>query len=290
MIYRLSVLCLLLVVAMVLAGCGGGAASGDEPLQVGLIPNENPEEVEAQYQPLEDYLKEETGRKVELSVPTTYNSVVEAMVSGELDLAYFGGLTYVQARERANVHPLFTEVNPRTGTTRYHSVIIVPAESNIRQVEDIEGKTFAFGSVSSTSGSLYPAIMLDAAGIDYRTDLGEKIYTNGHDATALAVANGQVAAGGLEDRILYDMEEEGIVQESKIRVIEKSAPIEGYPWVVRDDLPDRDEQALTDAFLGIEDPELLDLLRAEDYEKVQASDYDYVEKQARRLDLIAEEQ
>ena len=289
MIYRLSVLCLLLVGAMVLVGCGG-AASGDEPLRVGLIPNENPEEVEAQYQPLEDYLKKETGRKVELSVPTTYNAVVEAMVSGNLDLAYFGGLTYVQARERANVHPLFTEINPRTGTTKYHSVIIVPADSDIRQVEEIESNTFAFGSVSSTSGSLYPAIMLDAAGIDYRTDLEEKVYTNGHDATALAVANGQVAAGGLEDRILYDMEEEGIVEKSKIRVIEKSAPIEGYPWVVRDDLPDKDEQALTDAFLSIEDPELLDLLRAEDYAKVQASDYDYVEKQARRLDLIAEEQ
>ena len=96
-------------------------------MQVGLIPNENPEEVEAQYQPLEDYLKKELGREVELSVPTTYNAVVEAMVSGELDLAYFGGLTYVQARERADVHPLFTEVNPRTGTTKYRSVIIVPA-------------------------------------------------------------------------------------------------------------------------------------------------------------------
>lgn len=55
-------------------------------------------------------------------------------------------------------------------------------------------------------------------------------------------------------------------------------------------LPDKDEQTLTDAFLTIEDPELLDLLRAEDHAKVQASDYDYVEKQARRLDLIAEEQ
>jgi phosphonate transport system substrate-binding protein len=60
--------------------------------------------------------------------------------------------------------------------------------------------------------------------------------------------------------------------------------------VVRDALSDKDEQALTDAFLGIDDPKLLDLLRAEDYQKVQASDYDYVEEQARKLDLIAEEQ
>ncbi len=289
----------LVIVALVLflAGCGGGSggggggsASGDEPLRVGLIPNENPEEVEAEYQPLEDYLKKELGREVELSVPTTYNAVVEAMVSGELDLAYFGGLTYVQARQRADVHPLFTEVNPSTGTTKYRSVIIVPADSDIKKAEDLKGEDFAFGSVSSTSGSLYPSIMLDDAGLDYRTDLGEVVYTGGHDTTAQAVANGRVAAGGLEDRILYDLQEEGIIEKDAVRVIEESDPIEGYPWVVRDALSDKDEQALTDAFLGIKDPKLLDLLRAEDYQKVQAGDYDYVEEQARKLDLIAEEQ
>ena len=298
MIQRLSKIVLVAVAAVVLASCGGGSgggggggsASGDEPLQVGLIPNENPEEVEAQYQPLEDYLKEELGREVELSVPTTYNAVVEAMVSGELDLAYFGGLTYVQARQRADIHPLFTEVNPRTGTTKYRSVIIVPAGSDVKKVEDLEGEDFAFGSVSSTSGSLYPSIMLNQAGIDYRSDLGEVVYTGGHDTTAQAVANGRVAAGGLEDRILYDLQEEGIIGKDSVRVIEESDPIEGYPWVVRDALSEGDEQALTGAFLGIEDPKLLDLLRAEDYEKVRASDYDYVEEQARKLDLIAEEQ
>jgi phosphonate transport system substrate-binding protein len=278
---------------LLLAGCGGGdaaSAGGEETLEVGLIPNQNPEEVEAQYQPLEDYLSEELGREVVVSVPTTYNAVVEAMVSDKLDLAYFGGLTYVQARQRADVHPLFTEINPRTGTTEYRSFIIVPADSDVREVADLNGETFAFGSVSSTSGSLYPSIMLEEAGIDYRTDLEEVIYTGGHDTTAQAVANGRVDAGGLEGRILLDLQEEGVIEEDSVRVIERSAPIEGYPWVVRDDLPDETEEQLTDAFLGIEDPELLDLLRADGYETVSAEDYDYVEEQARKLDLLAEEQ
>lgn len=288
---RFCVLVAASLLALVLTGCGGGGgASGEEePLQVGLIPNQNPEEVEAEYQPLEEYLSEELGREVVVSVPTTYNAVVEAIVSGELDLAYFGGLTYVQARERADVHPVFTEINPETGTTKYRSLIIAPADSDIEEVEDLAGETFAFGSVSSTSGSLYPSIMLDQAGIDYRTDLEEVIYTGGHDATAQAVANGRVAAGGLEDRILNDLREEGVVEEGSVRVIEESEPIEGYPWVVRDDLPDETEEEIIDAFLGIEDPELLDLLRAEGYERVEASDYDYVEAQARKLDLLAEQ-
>lgn len=286
MFHKPFVVLLVCALATVMAGCGG--ADSQEILRVGLIPNQNPEEVEAQYQPLEDYLAEEIGHEVEVSVPATYNAVVEALVSGELDMAYFGGLTYVQARQRADVTPLVTEVNPYTGTTKYHSLIIAPTDSDINEVEDIEGRDFAFGSVSSTSGSLYPSIMLNKAGIDYRTDLGEFTYTGGHDTTAQAVANGRVDAGGLEDRIFYDMRDEGVIDENAVRIVAESEPIEGYPWVVRDDLSEEDKEALANAYLDMEDPELLDLMRAEGYERVTADDYDYTEKQARALDLISE--
>lgn len=267
------------------AGCSG-PAGGAEVLRVGLIPNQNPEEVEAQYEPLQEYLSAKLGREVELSVPTSYPAVVEAMASGRLDLAHFGGLTYVQARERTAVTPLVTEINPYTGTTKYHSLIIVPSGSDIQRVSELKGKTFAFGSVSSTSGSLYPAIMLREAGIDYRKDLREKIYTGGHDATAQAVANGRVDGGGIEDRILYDLEKEGVIDKGSVRVIKKSAPIEGYPWAARGDLPEKLKNDITQAFLSMDDPKLLDLMRAEGYERVRPSDYDYVEEQARELGLL----
>jgi phosphonate transport system substrate-binding protein len=281
----------ILVLVLALTGCGssgGGERGADDPdpLRVGVVPNQNPESVEANYEPFGDYLSEQLGRQVELTVPTSYNAVVEAMVNDQLDLAYFGGLSYVQARNRADVVPLVTEINPRTGDTTYHSVIIVPADSEIEDVSELRGRDFAFGSVSSTSGSLYPAIMLRDAGIDYRTDLGNFNYTNGHDATAQAVANGQVDGGGLEDRILYDLEDKGTVDENSVRVIEESDPIEGYPWVVRATLPDDLKMDITQAFLDLDDPTLLDLLRAEGYERVEAKDYDYVEEQAKELDLL----
>ena len=293
MIGRLFVAAVFALLVVFVAGCGGASEGGSdakaqEPLRVGLVPNQNPEKVEAEYAPLGDYLSEELGTGVELSVPASYNAVVEAMASGELDLAYFGGLTYVQARERAEVHPLVTEINPRTHDTTYRSVVIVPADSRVREVPELRGKDFAFGSVSSTSGSLYPSIMLKEAGIDYRKDLGEITYTGGHDATAQAVAGGRVDAGGIEDRILYRLQEEGAVEKGSVRVIQESAPIQGYPWVVRDDLPDDLEGAIVDAYLNMEDPKLLDLLGAEGYERVEAGDYNYVEEQARELDLLTE--
>ncbi len=289
MIRNLATAAVLSLAVLFAAGCGGGGSgAAEETLRVGLVPNQSPEEVKAEYQPLEEYLSNELDVPVELTVPTSYNAVVEAMTSGELDLAYFGGLTYVQARERADVHPLVTEVNPLTGDTTYKSLIIVPAGNDIEKVADIEGKTFAFGSPSSTSGSLYPSIMLKEADIDYRTDLANSTYTGGHDATAQAVANGSVDAGGLEDRILYDLQEEGVIDEDDIRVVSESDPIEGYPWVVRDALDENLKETLAQAFLDIDDRELLLLLRAQGYERVQASDYDYIEEQARELGLLNE--
>lgn len=284
-----------MVLLLVLAGCGGGGGSGGggqesgnpDPLQVGLIPNQNPESVEANYEPFGDYLSEQLEQEVELTVPTSYGAVVEAMVNDELDLAYFGGLTYVQARNRGEVTPLVTEINPRTGDTTYRSVIIVPADSEVQEVSELEGRDFAFGSASSTSGSLYPAIMLrDAGGIDYRTDLGNFNYTGGHDATAQAVSNGGVDGGGIEDRILYDLIEDSAVDGDSVRVIEESEPIEGYPWVVRDALSNELKEQIAQAFLDIDDPALLDLLRADGYERVEPEDYDYVEEQATELDLL----
>ena len=293
--HNLSLIVGTVVLFVVLMGCGGGGSAGGgggeesadpEVLRVGLIPNQNPESVEANYEPFGEYLSEQLGREVELTVPVSYGAVVEAMVNDELDLAYYGGLTYVQARKRGDVVPLVTEINPETGDTTYRSVIIVPAESEIEEVSELEGRDFAFGSVSSTSGSLYPAIMLRNASIDYRTDLGNFNYTNGHDATAQAVANGQVDAGGVEDRILYRLQDEGTIDRDSVRVIDESEPIQGYPWVVRNALTDDLKMDIAQAFLDIDDPAILDLLRAEGYERIEAGDYDYVEDQATELDLL----
>ena len=277
---------------LALTGCGGGGGgeqeSGDpDPLRVGLIPNQNPESVEANYEPFGDYLSEQLGQEVDLTVPTSYGAVVEALVNDELDLAYFGGLTYVQARNQGEITPLVTEINPRTGDATYRSVIIVPVDSDVQEVSELEDRDFAFGSASSTSGSLYSAITLrDAGSIDYRTDLGNFTYTGGHDATAQAVANGGVDGGGLEDRILYDLIEDGAVDGDSVRVIEESEPIEGYPWVVRDALSDELKEQIVQAYLDIDDMALLDLLHADGYERVEPEDYDYVEEQATELDLL----
>lgn len=287
--HRLPLLALAVLTALaVIAAACGDDGSGDSlsELRVGLIPNQAPDNLKAQYEPFRQYLEDYLDRDVELFVATDYAGVVEAMASDKLDVAYFGGLTYAQASRRADIHPIVTEIDRLTNTSKYHSVIIVPADSDIQGVGELRGKVFAFGDISSTSGTLYPRIMLDAAGITVPDDLEDVIYSGGHDATALAVANGRVDAGGLEERILVRMIEQGTIDEDSVRIIARSDPIEGYPWAVRDALDDETKVSIVDAFMQIDDPELLELLRAEGYTPVSDGDYDYIRQEAERLGLL----
>lgn len=285
---------LILLAFVLLVGCGTkqgevkNATKNDNPavLRVGLVPNQAPDKVKAQYEPFKQYLEKKLNKKIELFVATDYSGVVEAMASDKLDVAYFGGLTYIQAKQRAEIHPIVTEIDQYTQTTKYHSLIIVPVNSPIKDVAELKGKTFAFGDINSTSGSLYPRIMLDKAGIKVPDDLKQVVYTGGHDATAKAVENGTVDAGGIEDRILYKLEKNGTIDKNKIKILQTSDLIEGYPWVVRDALDKQLVDKITDAFMTIDDPKLLDLMRAVRYEKVVAKDYDTVQKEAERLGLL----
>lgn len=299
-------LSLLLVLAIgaamvgALSGCNSKKAASDveksaaaeAPLRVGLIPNIAPEEQKAKYEPLRVYLEEKLDRPVELFVATNYAGVVQAMVSGKLDLAYFGGLTYAQALRQVDVEPIVTEIDAETGTEQYYSLIIAGADSGIDSLADLKGKSFAFGDPSSTSGSLYPRKMLTEAGYDWQKEFApikEVIYSGGHDATAKAVETGKVDAGGIEGRVLARLVKDGKVDESKLKVIDKRL-VQGYPWCVAGTVDQGLKEEIRSAFLAIDDPALLDLLRARRYVAVSADDYAEIRSDAEKLGLVNPQQ
>lgn len=292
---------LLTVVVLMLAavGCGGTGESGDgglpRTLRVGIIPNISPEKQRAQYEPLREHLTEALGVEVELFVANNYAGVVAALVAKQVDVAYLGGLTYAQAVEQSSgITPMVTEIDEETGTPRYHAAVVVPAASPAKTVQDVvaaKGR-FAFGDVSSTSGSLYPRMMITDAGARCRADeldvcppLRSVTFTGGHDATAQAVLTGAVEAGGLELRILHRLERQGTIPAGALRVVGQRE-VMGYPWVARDGLDAAARQKVTDAFTGITDPELLALMRAKSYVTVSPGDYTEVRENATRLGLV----
>ncbi|TDB89009.1 phosphate/phosphite/phosphonate ABC transporter substrate-binding protein [Actinomadura sp. KC216] len=283
---------------LVLVACSAGGASVNEKgvpkkLRVGLIPNIAPDKQRARYKPLQAYLERELDAEIELFVATDYSGVVEALASDRLDLAYLGGLTYVQAERKVKLTPVVTEIDRETGTREYLSAVVVKSGSAYRTTADLVAAkaSFAFGDISSTSGSLYPRAMLADAGVkaDSRDPascppLSKVSFTGGHDAVAQSVLTGATEAGGIELRILHRLEGEGSVPKGALRAIE-TRRVTGYPWVVRTEVGSRAIQEITGAFTRIDDPALLDLLRAKSYAKVSPSDYDEIRRYAERFGL-----
>src|SRR5260370_2574374 len=145
-------------------------------------------------QPLLAYLSQRTGTKAEMTVPTTYAAVVEALVNDQVDVAHLGGFTYVQASRRAGVKPLAQRERDRN----FHSLFVTQPASHIQSLADLEGHTFAFGDVNSTSGHLMPEYFMREAKVNPAV-ISKAIYTGGHDATLLAVANAKADAGALDE-------------------------------------------------------------------------------------------
>jgi phosphonate transport system substrate-binding protein len=283
------------------AGCGTDSSSQNSSglpntLVVGVIPNVSPEKQRAQYEPFRQYLKKQLGGKVELFVATDYAGVVTALIAHKIDVAYLGGLTYVQAAEQGDITPLVTEVDSETGAREYLSAVVVKSTSSFSSTKDVVAARgrFAFGDPSSTSGSLYPRVMLTRAGarcdardISRCPPLERVTFTGGHDATAQAVLNGSAEAGGIELRILHRLERQGTVPKGALRVV-GTHKVMGYPWVAREGLDRPARDAIVRAFTSITDPALLDLLRAKRYVPVAAADYAEVRTFAANLGLLTQ--
>src|SRR6201998_689037 len=121
-------LTLVVLMPIFLASCTGTKSGTRTTLRLSMIPSTDPGKIVRESQLFIDYLQKETGAKVELTVPTNYAAVVEAVANDRVDIAYFGGFTYVQASARAGVRPLVQRERDQV----FHSVFITPASSPIR--------------------------------------------------------------------------------------------------------------------------------------------------------------
>ncbi len=279
----LAAAALILQSGLLISACGGATPPAPPVVRIGAVPKESPEETQEYFAPFQEYLRQETGLEVQIFVPTDYTAVVEAMAAGRIDVAYLGALTYVQASRKAGIHPFAKAVI--AGSDSYHSVIIALREAPFEGLTDLKGHTFAFGDVSSTSGHLIPAQALIEAGVDPEKDFkGPALYTGAHNATALAVYNGRVEAGAMEEPVLQEMIRQGLIDPARLKIIWRSAPIPQYPWVIRDDVSREVEQLLLQAFLGAP-AEVLPATVAEGFVPASAADYEEIRRIAEALGL-----
>ena len=279
---------LLPFIATGLALLAGPAAAQTQTLRVSAIPDENPTELLRKFKPLGAYLEKETGMKVAWTPVNDYPAVVEGLAGGRIDLAWLGGFTFVQVRHRTgNAIPIAQRAEDEKFISRY----IVPVNSSAKSLQDLKGKTFAFGSPSSTSGHLMPRYFLLKDGINPDKDFSRIAFSGAHDATVAFVASGRADAGVLNASVLDRLIEKGDANAKAVRVLATTPPYYDYNWTVRGNLDPAVAKKLTEAFLKL-DPanpahkEILDLQRASKFIPTKPENYKGIEDAARAAGLL----
>ncbi|HEY8569851.1 phosphate/phosphite/phosphonate ABC transporter substrate-binding protein [Microbulbifer sp.] len=247
-----------------------------EVLRVALVPAEDSRAMIRQSEHLLAELEEKLGIKVEGFVAGDYNGVIESLRAGHVDVAYMGPFSYVKAAQVAEVEP-FAVAETENGLA-YHSQIVVRADSDIKNIEQLRGKNFAFVAPTSTSGYVYPMVGMKEAGIDIRKDLKNVVYSGGHDGSLLAVKHGQVHAAAVADRILDLAVQNGKIQPGELRIIWRSEAIPESPMVWRKDLPEQFKARIRDVFFSIRDIPFGDQGRISGYRATDHQAYDIVRK------------
>nr|WP_241095129.1 phosphonate ABC transporter, permease protein PhnE [Marinicauda algicola] len=235
------------LLALLLAGLAPAGAQENEPLVFSVVSTERSDVVARLWEPFVADMEDGTGYEIELISASDYAGVIEAMRFGQADFGWFSNLSGLQAVTLADAE-VFAKTVHASGEQGYRSVILVPADSEIRTLEDLlvcdRSLSFGLGDPNSTSGTLVPmAYVFAPRGIDPQTCFSEVTNAN-HEQNALAVAGGFLDAAANNTVNLARLAETRPQVLDDFRVLWTSPLIPTEPLVWRKDLPEPAKNAI----------------------------------------------
>lgn len=233
---------------LTLAACGGDRQTpAPEVLRVSAIPDQSPERVQFQHEAVVREACALAGLRCEFRLVKTYEALVDQLGSGDLDVAFLGGVTFSQAYTRHRVEPLVM----RDIDLNFTSLVLVRTEAAARSLADLKGRRFSFGNRSSTSGHFMARSMLGREGIEPERYFASVGFSGTHDATMRLVQSGQVEAGAVNSSVFFKAQAAGDPVARGLRVLWQSPPFADYVWSVRRTLPVEVRERLKNAFLDL---------------------------------------
>ena len=193
------------------------------PLQFGVgLFQPDKEKNDATYRPLADYLAAKLNRKVVLRTVDSWEGLAKSLAAGETDIALMGPWGYVLANNQAGAQAVSTILY--NGKPEYFAIMVTNPKSGINKIEDMKGKTFAFGDKGSTSGYLIPTHQFQKMGIDPDKFFSKVIYTK-HQAIETQVTRGELDAGADFNRNRDTMIAQGLIKAEDSKIIWTSDPL-----------------------------------------------------------------
>ena len=276
---------MLMIAVFALHGCNVLQGLPADELVYVIPPDDQVDVLEKQWAPFVEYLSEQLGRPVKLIIGADYAAVVEAMKYGHADIAVTGASGYAIAGREVDIEVLVAEVMASTGLPSYQSYIITRSDSGIEELSDLNGKTFAFTDVGSTSGYLMPNYIFTQEGIK----IGREFFGGAQFVVVEAVLNNTVDAGSIAEQYYRQGIKEGVFTEPELDIIYISDPIPGTATWVRKDMDAELKQQIADALVNVPD-EVMDATgRGGDiigYASMDDSDYDVIRNIQDVLELV----
>lgn len=232
-----------------------GISCPADGVRFGVAAPGDPAELEGAYTVLGDALAEELDCSVVVRIIDGHAGLVEAVESGELELAQFSAVGYVVAAERVAVRPVATFGMPNGNLSGYTAGIWVSADSGIASLAQLEGRTLALGARGSTSGDHLPRMALADANLT-----GDKVlisYAGGHTAALEALRNGSAEAAEIDSPTLAAAVADGTFDPDAYRQIWESGVIPGDPIVLAPGVSEELAEAVPKALLSLS-PDVID--------------------------------
>ncbi|ADB62775.1 phosphonate ABC transporter, periplasmic phosphonate-binding protein (plasmid) [Haloterrigena turkmenica DSM 5511] len=259
-------------------------------LTMGVIPDVDPDTAIEQNTELAEYIESELNASVDLRTTTDYAGLIQAMTAGQVDLAYYGGVSYILAHHRANAKPIV--VGSKDGSTDWHSVFIAHESTGISSVDDLKRNAgeldIVFGDPLSTSGTVMPTYYLRQRHDLYpERAFQSHTHVGAHDAVMETVAGRNSDVGALNARIYERIVEDQSV-EGSISEIWRTPGFADYPWAVSTALDEETVSSLRDAFTSLAEEGREDILAQQnvnEYVSIRHEDFEELDDAVEMMGL-----
>ena len=272
-IKRISLLALALTGTVFFAACSANNSQNKaiKEIKFGIVSMESQLNQKPAWEPFIKEMENQIGVPVKPFYVTQYSGVIEAMAAGDVQMAWYGGKSYVEAAKRSNAE-VFAQTINHDGTTGYTSHLIVNKDNPIAAqakalgenkgdeyvIKNAKKLTFAFNEPNSTSGFLVPSFYIFAKNnINPKAAFKRLIFAGNHEATALAVANNQVDVATNNSESLSRLEKINAEARKNIEVIWTSVLIPSDPIAYRKDLPSELKNKIQNFFYNYKDEKVL---------------------------------
>jgi phosphonate transport system substrate-binding protein len=267
-----------------------GLATATTRLHLVLTPSQKPTDLLAAGEDFGKALGQLVGVPVRVTVASDYAAVIEALRNRTADLAFVHPAGYVLASREAKA--MIVARNLWHGKSTFSSRIFVRKESGFKTLEDLRGKTMAFVDPASSSGYIYPMVMLMQRGLvkgrDPKTFFREVVFSGSHDASMQALLNGHVDAIATFD-LAHEQYLKDQAQRDKLTWVAETPQIPEAGIAARDGLDPAMVNRVRAALLKIRGPEYATLLKRlydiSGFEPAEDKDYDPVRQAVDLLNL-----